>query len=123
MLFFNGSRARVQRRRLSASASSIAFVSLVGAGLAGLAWSQVKKVEQVRGFQIALPQLILETSYHNPGFNTANTSSGTWAKNLVGGRTFMSLRNDTPFEWTQVLNPTEEFDDDFIGASGWVVNP
>jgi hypothetical protein len=67
------------------------------------------------------PQDILITTNVNPPFNTA---SPTWAKDLVGGKTFLSgLTGSAEFEWTQVLNTAGEFDDDFVGLSGWVISP
>lgn len=72
----------------------------------------------IRGIQAPV---ILDTNYKNPPFNTA---SPTWAKNLVGGKTFLSgLSGDAAFEWTQVLKPSEEFDQDFVGLSGWALSP
>ncbi len=67
------------------------------------------------------PPPILETTFHNPPFNT---TSPTWAKDRVGGKTFLSgLTGDAPFEWTQVFNPSEEVDLDFVGLSGWALSP
>ncbi len=101
-------------------------LGIAGLALCSVAWTQ--KVLNRPNPQMSAtilknvaPPLILETTYHNPPFNT---SSATWAKNRVGGKTFLSgLTGDAPFEWTPVLNPSEEFDLDFVGLSGWAYSP
>lgn len=66
-------------------------------------------------------QIILETTYKNVPFDT---SSPTWAKDRVKGETMFSMdTTKPPFEWSQVLDPNDEYDRDFIGLSGWVVSP
>jgi hypothetical protein len=66
------------------------------------------------------PQGILEASFVNIAFDT---TSPTWAKDVVGGGQFLSLLNSTPFEWTQILDPAAEYDASFVGLSGWVIVP
>jgi hypothetical protein len=62
---------------------------------------------------------VLDTSFNNTFFDT---SSPTWASDIASGQTW--LENETPrYEWTQVLNPTSEFDDDLVGLSGTAVSP
>src|SRR5450631_1902923 len=47
-----------------------------------------------------------------------------WATQVVGGTTTTFPHDDGPaFEWTQVLNPGSELDDDPVGACGWVIHP
>jgi hypothetical protein len=45
-----------------------------------------------------------------------------WARGIAGGQTW--LRNANPrYEWTQILDPTSEYDGDAVGISGTVVLP
>jgi hypothetical protein len=69
---------------------------------------------------MSAPLSILGTDYNNPIFDT---SSPTWAKDLVGGNNFLSLPPSSPYEWTQVLNPADDYENIFVGLSGWVIAP
>jgi hypothetical protein len=62
----------------------------------------------------AAPPGILELRFDNPPTPT----DASWAKS--GG----TYPTDKDFEWSQVLDPAQEYDDaGLIGASGWVVAP
>jgi hypothetical protein len=53
------------------------------------------------------------------GFTNPQPPAGSdWANS--GGDTYPG---DKPFEWQQVLDPTNEYDDTPVGVSGWVVKP
>jgi hypothetical protein len=62
--------------------------------------------------------IILDTKYVNPYFDTTQQD---WASKAVGGDTFGSILHDAPYEWTQVLDPTDEYEKQFVGLSGWAV--
>jgi hypothetical protein len=62
----------------------------------------------------AQSQEILQIDYQNPEFNRTDD----WAKAIAG--------QEFPFadyEWTQVLAPSEEYDGQLVGATGWMINP
>lgn len=78
----------------------------------------------------ATPASILETTYTNPRFDT---SKPTWASDVVGGKSMFPDFGDTNIipgtrlisspdyaknEWTQILNPDEDYEVDVVGASG-----
>jgi hypothetical protein len=71
------------------------------------------------------PPVILEATtltgspFVNPAFDT---SGPTWARDLTGGKTFLSP-GGPPWEWTPVLDPTNEYDEQLVGLSGTVVSP
>jgi hypothetical protein len=68
------------------------------------------------------PPPILETNYNNPK-PSFDLSSPTWARDVVHGQTFLSgLTNTAPYEWTQVLSPSEDYEVDLIGLSGLVIS-
>jgi hypothetical protein len=60
------------------------------------------------------PQEILQIDFHNPPF----TRTDDWAKAIAGERFPIA-----DYEWTQVLAPTEEYDRDLVGATGWMIDP
>jgi hypothetical protein len=65
------------------------------------------------------PQGILETTMSNASFDT---SRPTWAKDIAGGHIF--LRDDSPrYEWTQVFNPSEQFEAEDAVISGTALLP
>lgn len=79
-------------------------------GLAGLA-----------GIALCAPPhpRILETAHKNPAYAT-NTPN--WARDVCGGRKYFV--NASPAdEWTQVLHPDAELDEEVVGATGVVVTP
>ena len=63
------------------------------------------------------PAGILALQYQNPDLSITNDDG--WASSF-GGRTF-PLDKDN--EWTQVLAPTEDYDDSPVGCAGWIVAP
>jgi hypothetical protein len=65
------------------------------------------------------PQRILETTMSNPSFDT---SRQTWAREIAGGGLWLHGFNP-PHEWTQVLNPSEEFEVNPVSISGTAVLP
>lgn len=73
---------------------------------------------QVRDAQRpAAPANILELRFDNLG--PPISSDASWAKS--GGKTYPT---DKDFEWAQVQDPKQEYDDEtLIGASGWIVAP
>ncbi len=68
------------------------------------------------------PARILETVVSNPLPAGVDLNDPNGAKQLVGGGLF--LRDDSPqFEWTQVLDPSNEFENPVVGLSGWAILP
>jgi hypothetical protein len=63
-----------------------------------------------------LVQPILTTDFTNPSFDT---TSSTWARDLVGGQTFP----DYHWQWVPVLNTHNEFDEFVVGLSGTALLP
>jgi hypothetical protein len=64
--------------------------------------------ERVPGAQ---PANILQIQFQNPAFGR----TGAWGSTIVSG----SFPVGTPYEWTQVLNPTFDYDATPVGVSGW----
>ncbi len=62
------------------------------------------------------PKEILEIRQINPD---VDRSSDDWAVKIAGGM----FPEHSGFEWKQVLAPDEEYDDDVVGMTGWVINP
>lgn len=64
------------------------------------------------------PPILEMTSFHN---QVVDTSSPTWTRDRVGGKTFMST--DGPaWEWTPILDPSNEYDQVLTGLSGLVLH-
>jgi hypothetical protein len=89
------------------------------------AWTPERPPKQIRGVvptHFFIMQNILETDYQNASYNT---SSPTWARNITNGHIFLQADplNNAKFEWTPVLDPTNEYDLNWIGASGVVISP
>jgi hypothetical protein len=61
----------------------------------------------------AQPAEILQIQFQNPAFPPA----GAWGSTVVSG----SFPIHTPYEWTQVLNPTFDYDQTPVGVSGWAI--
>lgn len=67
---------------------------------------------------VAAPREILEIQRVNP---SPPDQSGDWTGRVVG--TSSTFPGDVDFEWLQVLDPTSEYDEAPVGASGWIIQP
>jgi hypothetical protein len=64
----------------------------------------------------AQPREILQIDYPNPQFDRTDD----WAKAIAGG----TFPYGAEYEWTEVLAPSEEYDQfTLVGAAGWMINP
>jgi hypothetical protein len=69
---------------------------------------------------VVAPREILDiVGWTNP--TPPDQSQPDWPNQIVGGKgTFPA---NAPFEWLQVLDPGQEYDDNPVGAAGWVLQP
>lgn len=68
---------------------------------------------------VVAPREILDIVWTNPP--PPDQRQPDWATQIVGGKgTFPA---NASFEWLQVLDPGQEYDDIPVGATGWVVQP
>ncbi len=70
---------------------------------------------------VAAPANILEIQVVNPA--PPDQSAADWAARVVGSSDTFLSKTGPVFEWTQVLDPGNEYDDDTVGAAGWVIMP
>jgi hypothetical protein len=68
---------------------------------------------------------ILEIDWTNPPspFPPGPEQPQDWATRVVGGTQTFPKDGGPDFEWLQVLDPQNEYDNDPVGASGWVIRP
>jgi hypothetical protein len=69
---------------------------------------------------LVAPREILEINWTNPAPPDAVQD---WATQIVGGTKTFPTDGGPNYEWLQVLDPQNEYDDDPVGATGWVVLP
>jgi hypothetical protein len=69
---------------------------------------------------VAAPRDILEIQWTN--HQPPDQSRHDWAAQVVGGSA-TKFFPDIDFEWVNVLDPTQEYDDPPVGATGWVISP
>ena len=79
------------------------------------------------------PASVLETTYQNPPFDTSKQTWPHWASGVVNGKSMfpdwadvniipgtriISSPDYSKNEWTQILNPDEDYEVDVVGACG-----
>jgi hypothetical protein len=63
------------------------------------------------------PQSILKIQSSNP--QPPDQTDPNWAKNIAGG----TFPTGSGIEWKQVLDPQDEYDENLVSATGWVIHP
>jgi hypothetical protein len=75
---------------------------------------------QVTRALAAEPPILAASGF--PSRRTYDTTSPTWASDLAGGKIW--FKNDSPrYEWTQIFNPSDEYDTDLAQVSGVCLDP